>query len=102
MKQYLLAAVLCLTSSFSYAEMVDKTGASISVVYVSSGGDYLMQLEGVSGWLRIGEAGNPNADALYSTALAAKLNNQSNVRVRYWTNDTDPTEFPTVGIIAIH
>ena len=102
MKTFILSITLCLLSSICSAEMIDKYNASISVVYVNNAGVYLMKIIGIDGWLNIGKAGDPVADALYSTALAAKLSNQCNLWVRYWTNDSDPAAYPTVGIISIH
>ncbi len=78
----------------------DKTGATLERVYVNGSGDYLIMVEGVSGWMSIGKAGNPAADAMYMTALQAKLANESNLWIRYWTSDED--KYPSVGIICVN
>jgi hypothetical protein len=95
----LLFLTLFIVSTFSSAEMLDKYNTKITVVYINSGGQYLMQVEGISGWLALGKAGDPIADALYSTALTAKVSNQQKVWVRYWTNANGG--HPSVGIITI-
>ncbi|MDM3872680.1 hypothetical protein QSV34_15110 [Porticoccus sp. W117] len=94
------AIVFALTIIFSnicVAEMVDVSDVEIVEVYINSAGRMLMKIEGVPEWLEIGHAGNPAADALYSTALAAKLAKQ-NIWIRYWTQGDD---FSTVGIISV-
>ena len=101
MKRIFLAVAICIASNTAFSQMLDKYGATISAVYVNSDGNYLMQVAGVAGWLSIGNSGDPIADALYSTALAAKLSNQTNLWVRYWTNDANPGAYPSVGIISI-
>ena len=79
--------------------MLDKHNAKITVAYINSGGQYLIQVEGISGWIALGKAGDPIADALYSTALTAKVSNQSNVWIRYWTSDNGGHS--QIGIISL-
>lgn len=82
--------------------MIDKANAEISIVYVNSAGVYLMQVKDVPGWMNIGKAGDNISDALYSTTLAAKLSKQNKLWIRYWTNESDPSQYPTVVIISLH
>lgn len=94
---FVLSAFSFLSLNVS-AEMHDKHGASIEQVYINSGGVMLVQVSGVAGYLSIGKVGDKTSEVLYSTALAAKLSNQSNLWIRYW----DAAEgYPSVGIIAI-
>ncbi|MDM3869728.1 hypothetical protein QSV34_00030 [Porticoccus sp. W117] len=79
------------------ADKVDVSDVEITEVYINSGGLMLMKIEGVTGWLEIGHVGNANAEAIYSTVLAAKMAKQ-NIWIRYWTQGDD---YPTVGIISI-
>ncbi len=99
--KYILILALSIFSFLSLnvsAEMHDKHGASIEQVYINSGGVMLMKIAGVSGYLSIGKSGDKTSEILYSTALAAKLSNQTNLWIRYW----DAVEgYPSVGIIAI-
>jgi len=95
----LIFIIFLTLSTFSSAEMLDKYNAKITIVYVNNNGVYLIQVAGVSGWISLGEAGDPIADALYSTALTAKVSNQSNLWIRYWTNASGG--YPTIGIISI-
>lgn len=90
-----LASLLTLSAN---SEMHDLNGASISQVYINSGGVMLMQVPGVSSYLSIGKVGDKTSEMLYSTALAAKLSNQTNLWIRYWDSSED---YPSIGIIAI-
>ena len=86
----------------AHAEMHDLRNSSISEVYINDGGSgegvMLIKVPGVSGYLSIGKVGDKTSEILYSTALAAKLSNQTNLWIRYW----DSAEgYPSVGIIAI-
>jgi hypothetical protein len=79
--------------------MLDKYHAKVTVTYINSGGQYLIKVEGVSGWIALGKAGDPITDALYSTALTAKVSSQSNVWIRYWTSDNGG--HAKIGIISL-
>lgn len=96
---FLLSVSLFSSYAFS-AQKVDRYSTQITVAYINSQGEYLIQIEGFSSWLKLGKAGDPTADALYSTALAAKLSKQTNVWVRYY--DSNDNSWPAVGIISIH
>ena len=94
----MFSVLVSLFTLSAHAEMHDLGSASISQVYINSGGVMLMQVPGVSGYLSIGKVGDKTSEILYSTALAAKLSNQTNLWIRYW----DSAEgYPSVGIIAI-
>ncbi|UTW46452.1 hypothetical protein KFE80_06125 [bacterium SCSIO 12696] len=95
-KAFIVALSLILSST-CLAESVDVSDVEIVEVYINSTGRMLMKIEGLPEWLEIGHAGNPPADALYSTALAAKLAKQK-IWIRYWTQGDD---FSTVGIISV-
>jgi hypothetical protein len=91
-------STLSLLSFSASAEMRDKHGSSIEQVYINSDGVMLVQVSGVVGYLSIGKVGDKTAEIMYSTALAAKLSNQSNLWIRYW----DAVDgYPSIGIIAI-
>ena len=102
--KFTLSMILLCVSLFSAhvfsAQKVDRYSTKITVAYINSQGEYLIQIDGFSNWLRLGKAGEPTADALYSTALAAKLSGQTNVWVRYY--ELGDGSWPTVGIISIH
>lgn len=92
-----VAIVASIVSSSAFAAMHDKRGTRITEVYINSTGAMLIQAEGIPGYLSLGSVGNKTAEVMYSTALAAKLSNHTNVWVRYW----DATQgYPTVGIIS--
>lgn len=86
-----------LFASGANADMHDKGAATIEEVYVNSGGTMLIRVGGISGYLSLGTVGDKYAEIMYSTALAAKISNQSNLWIRYY----DTEGYPSVGIISI-
>ncbi|MBB3059894.1 hypothetical protein [Microbulbifer rhizosphaerae] len=93
-----LMLALLFSSIDVLADMHDKSGARITEVYINNAGVMLIQVEGVSGYLSIGEVGEKAAEVMYSTALAAKLSGQSNIWIRYWDVVNG---YPSVGIISL-
>lgn len=85
----------------------DVYPAKLSRVYVNSGGEYLIMIDGMNRYLTMGKAGNPIADVLYKAALEAIITNQSNLWVRYWpctaeSNCDENIIMGSVGIIEFH
>jgi hypothetical protein len=84
----------------------DVYPTKLSRVYVNSGGDYMIMLEGMNRYLTMGKAGNPIADVLYKTALEAIVTGQSNLWVRYWPcvpeSNCSKYVMGSVGIIEFH
>jgi len=71
----------------------DVYPAKLSRVYINRGGVYLVMLEGEHRYLTIGnKAGDPNAYALYKTALEAIVTGQSNLCIRYWPCKPTPED----------
>lgn len=86
------------TSVYANADMHDKRDTKINEVYVNKDGLMMIKIEGVTGYMTLGSAGDKAAEMMYSTALAAKISGQSNVWVRYW----DATSgYATVDIVSI-
>ncbi len=93
----IILSILICQSAFA-GERIDQRGAKIITVYINLNGLMLMKITDGPGWLSIGTAGNPTADAMYSAALAAKLSGQSNLWIRYVIQESG---YPTVSIISI-
>ena len=92
-----MLSVFLLFSGFCVADSVDVNDVEITDVYANSAGTLLIKIDGLSEWLEIGQAGVAAADALYSTALAAKLAGKK-ITIRYWTQAEG---LSTVGYIII-
>lgn len=106
MKKIILIVVFSVLSFTLFsADMVDKVNSQIISTYINNGGLYLIKISNYTAtnrddnWLTLGQVGDPIADALYATALSAKLANADNLWIRFWVSGTDR---PKVGIICIN
>lgn len=81
-------------------DMHDITKAQITAVYINRGVGYMIRLNNKGQYYSLGTPGDPVADAMYKTALAAKTTNQKTVWIRYW-GPANKKHIPTIATIAI-
>ncbi len=94
-----LILYLALTAiSLSAQAFEQDYSAKIISAYVNSGGLVLIKIDSNTSWLEVGQAGDPVVDVMYSTALAAKVSERTDVWVRWIPQSAG---YPKVTIVSI-